>query len=168
MKCIRVLRFSNIGFCIWAPGGIDMSRNWKDYGNMHNELQTCGKSWSLSGYNISVILISVYGHQGAATCLKIGNVIPAHNLHAQWIANLWQIIKSIGLQHFSRIDFCIWPPGGSDMSINWGKKHIIFPVHNLHTQWIAILWQIMKCIRVLHFSNSDSCIWPGGIEMSKN
>ncbi len=65
MKCIGVLHFSNIDFCIWPPGGI----------YMHNELQTCGKSWNLPGYNISVILISVFGHQGAVTWVKIGKII---------------------------------------------------------------------------------------------
>ncbi len=32
---------------------------------------------------------------------------------------------------FSDIDFCIWPPGGSEMCKN---HNIIVPVHNLHTQ----------------------------------
>ncbi len=81
---------------------------------IYNELQSCSKSWNVSGYFISVILISVFGHQGASICLKIGRnlniIIPVHNLHAQWIANLWQIVKSIGVQHFSHIDFCIWLP----------------------------------------------------------
>ncbi len=93
---------------------------------IHNELQSCSKSWNVSGYIISVILISVFGHQGASICLKIGKnlniIIPVHNLHAQWIENLWQIMKSIRVQHFSHIDFCIWPPGGSDMSKNWKKS----------------------------------------------
>ncbi len=126
----QVLHFSNIDLCIWPPGGINMSKNWKKskyhrscsyftctmncklvtnheiyQGTtfqsywflylatrgqrhvknlkkiiilflfivyIHNELQNCGKSWNLSGYNISVVLISVFGHQGAATCLQIG------------------------------------------------------------------------------------------------
>ncbi len=32
---------------------------------IHNELKTCGKSWNLSGYNISVILISVWSPGGS-------------------------------------------------------------------------------------------------------
>ncbi len=83
MKCIRVLHFSHIFFCIWPPGGSDMSKNWKTiiissflfiiY--MHNELQSCSKSWNVSGYFISVILVSVFGHQGASICLNIGKKI---------------------------------------------------------------------------------------------
>ncbi len=92
---------------------------------MHNELQTCGKWWNLSEDNISVILICVFGHQGASICIKIGKKskyhLAVHNLHIQWIAILWQIMKSIRVQHFSQIDFGIWPPGGSNMSKKWGK-----------------------------------------------
>ncbi len=138
----------------------------------HNEMQSCGKSWNVSGYFISLILISVFGHQGASICLKIGqnpNIIPVYNLHAQWIANLWQIMKSIRVQHFNHVDFCIWPPGGSDVYKNWKKSYIIVPVHNLHAQWIANLWQMMISIRVQHFSHIDYCIWPpGGSDMSRN
>ncbi len=116
---------------------------------IHNELQCWSKSWNVSGYFILVILISVFGHQGASICLKIGKnrniIIPVHNLHAQWIAILWQIMKSIWVQHFSHVDFCIWPPGGIDMSKNWRKS------------------------KYQHFSPIDYCNWPpGGSNMSKN
>ncbi len=93
---------------------------------IHNELQSCSKSWNVSGYLILVIVISVFGHQGASICLKIGKnlniIIPVYNLHAQLIATLWQIMKSIRVQHFSHIDFCMWPPGGSDVSKFWKKS----------------------------------------------
>ncbi len=43
--------------------------------------------YEISGYYISVILISVFGHQGAATCVEIGRnyniIVPVHNLHTQ-------------------------------------------------------------------------------------
>ncbi len=122
----------------WQNGGHLFSKNWTFLKKIiislflfiiyvHNELKYCSSSWNVSGYFISVIFISVFGHQGASICLKVGknlNIIPVHNLHAQWIANLWQIMKSIGVQHFPHINLCIWPPGGSDMSKNW-KKNII-------------------------------------------
>ncbi len=99
---------------------------------IHNELKYCSSSWNVSGYLISVIFISVFGHQGASICLKVGTnlniIIPVHNLHAQWIANLWQIMKSIRVQHFSHINFCIWPPGGTTC-LKIGKNHTI----NLYT-----------------------------------
>ncbi len=143
---------------------------------MHNELQTCGKSWNLPGYNISVILlISVFGHQGASICLKIGknlNIVPVHNLHTQWIAILEQIMKCIGVQMYFILVILISVFGhqGASICLKIGKNlNIIIPVHNLHAQWIANLWQIMKSIGVQHFSHIDFCIWPpGGIDMSKN
>ncbi len=91
-----------------------------------------------------------------------------HNLHTQWIEKLWQIMKSIRVQHFSHINFSIWPPGGSDMSKNWGKIIIslflfIIYIHN----------ELQSCSKSGNVSgyyiNIDFYIWPpGGSGMSKN
>ncbi len=109
---------------------------------IHNELKTCGKSSNLSAHT----KLGWPGWRwltGGHLCFwklellaKNHNIIVSvHNLHTQWIANLWQIMKSTRVQHFSHIDFCIWPPGGSDMSKNWGKIIIslslfIIYIHN--------------------------------------
>ncbi len=153
MKCIRVLHFSNIALCIWPPGGINMSKNWRKkivissllfiiY--MHSELQNCGKLWNLSGYNISVIDFCIWPPGGnSLKIVTICNIIvPVHNLHTEWIANLWQIMKSIRYNISVILISVFGHQGrGSDMSKNWKKFHIIVPVDNLglHTQWIAIL-----------------------------
>ncbi len=88
---------------------------------MDIELQTCGKSWNLSGYNISVILISVFGHQGAATSLKMGRNCQQADTHiiVMMIFRFFlifrhayplggQIQKSILMKWSTLIHFMIW------------------------------------------------------------
>ncbi len=61
-------------------------------------------------------------------------IIYIHN-ELQSCSNSWNVS---GVLHFGNIYFCIWPPGGIDMSKNWEKNiNIIIPVHTLHAQWIA-------------------------------
>ncbi len=72
----------------------------------------------------------------------------------------------IRVQHFSHNDFCISPPGGIDMFKNWKKSKYHHSVHNLHAQWIANLWQIVKSIRVKHFSHIDFSICHQGAATS--
>ncbi len=121
-----------------------MSKNWRKIKissflfiiYMHNELQTCGKSWNVSGYYISVILICVFGHQGASMCLKIGknlNIsIPVYNLHGQWIANCGKSWNLSGY-NISVILISLFGHRVAAACLKIGRNHNIVPVHNLHT-----------------------------------
>ncbi len=76
-------------------------------------------------------------------------IIAVHNLHTQWIENLWQIMKSIctqkiGLIGFKMVDWrhlSLWK-----MTLFANFPSFIVVVHNLHTQWIENLWHIVKSI----------------------
>ncbi len=82
----RYISVIYIDLCIWPPGGINMSKNWKK-----------SKYHRFCSY---------------FTCTMNCKLVANHEIYR--------------VQHFSHIDFCIWPPGGSDMSKNWKKPYHCF------------------------------------------
>ena len=64
-------------------------------------------------------------------------------------------MKFTWVQDFRDIDYCIWPPGGLELSKN-------YLVHNLLTYRITNLSKVMKSTSVQNFREIDSSIWPPG------
>ena len=153
-----------------ATRGLHIVKKWKKRGKikipsslfiiyLHNELQTCRRSWKLLGciWPPGGFKLSKNGEKK-----NKNNIFPVHNLLTKWMANLWKIVKSIKVQNFRNILICIWPPGCLEMS-KYGKKQrkdvfTVFYSGNWPSCWFQS-WERARKLAILLVSVGERAIF---------